>query len=242
MNTVLSYFKDTYKFNDKATIKASGKDENGYFIILDQTVFYPQGGGQPSDRGLIEIGGIVIPIHIVKFVANDVKHYTDQNYSHLVGQTGICSIDQEMRLLHAKLHTSGHLISNIIEKLYPDWRAVKGHHFPDQCYVEFLSENEDSNNIISNEIVNDKIKQALEKDDLLTAFEVSGSKLEELCPNLTYSIPNNQSARIVRIGDFPFSPCGGTHVKSLRELKGLQVTKYKIKNNIMKINYQLAQD
>lgn len=68
--TQLSYFEDTYKFEDTAVIKANGKDENGDFLILNQTIFYPQGGGQPSDRGTIAVDGVVVPIHSVKYVGN----------------------------------------------------------------------------------------------------------------------------------------------------------------------------
>jgi Ser-tRNA(Ala) deacylase AlaX len=62
MQTLLSYFEDTYKFEDHASVVASNKDEFGYFLVLNQTIFYPQGGGQPSDQGLIEVGGAVIRI------------------------------------------------------------------------------------------------------------------------------------------------------------------------------------
>src|ERR1700722_366817 len=141
MQTQLSYFDDTYKFNDHTMIVATNKDDHGHFVILNQTIFYPQGGGQPSDQGTIQVGNVLIPIHSVKSVDNEIRHYTNQSYNHLGGQTGTCIVDQDLRLLHARLHTSGHLISNIIESHYPQWQAVKGHHFPDQCYVEFTAKN-----------------------------------------------------------------------------------------------------
>jgi len=238
MSTQLSYFEDTYKFEDFAIIKLIGKDENGYFLILNQTIFYPQGGGQPSDRGAIEVGDVVIPIHSVKCVENEVRHYTNQSYSHLVGQKGKCSLDQEPRLLHAKLHTSGHLISNIIENLYPCWKATKGHHFPGQCYIEFASKKSDLDNI-SLELVHREIEKFIEANSLITVKQISSQSFQEQCPNMTYSIPSDQPIRVMRIGDFPFSPCGGTHVTSLKELEGLEISKFKIKNNILKIYYHL---
>jgi Ser-tRNA(Ala) deacylase AlaX len=236
MTTYLSYFEDTYKFNEHAVIIASRKDEKGNFIVLNQTIFYPQGGGQPSDQGIIEVGDSVIPIHSVRSIDHEVRHYTDRDYSSFVGQNAKCSLNQETRLLHAKLHTAGHLLSNIIESLYPHWSAVKGHHFPDQCYVEFMSKN-DSIDEIPLEFINKQIEQCIEKNCLTSVALVSGDKLKELCPNITYSIPSGQPIRIVRIGDFSFSPCGGTHVKSLKELKGMKITKYKIKKDVIKINY-----
>lgn len=62
MATHLIYFEDTYKFIDQAIIKECNKDENGFFLILNQTIFYPQGGGQPSDQGRMEIGNLILPI------------------------------------------------------------------------------------------------------------------------------------------------------------------------------------
>lgn len=241
MNTKLSYFEDTYKFKDLAMIRATGKDESGPFIILNQTIFYPQGGGQPSDSGKIEVDSIDIPIHTVKCINSEIRHYTDQDYSYLVGHEAVCYIDHEKRLLHARLHTSGHLISNIIEKLYPHWQAVKGHHFPDQCYVEFSSKKASSEDI-SPELVQKEIEHFVKQDCLLSYHQVSGPQLREVCPNIPYAIPSDQLMRIIRIGDFPFSPCGGTHVKSLKEIEGLEITKYKIKNKSLKINYHITRD
>jgi len=238
MQTQLSYFDDTYKFNDHTMIIATNKDDSGHFIILNQTIFYPQGGGQPSDQGTIQVGDVRMPIHSVKSVDNEIRHYTDQSYSHLVGQTGTCMVDQDLRLLHARLHTSGHLISNIIESQYPHWQASKGHHFPDQCYVEFTAKNGSVENI-SLEWINKEIEQHIAKDCLTTIDQITGDKVQELCPTLTYTIPKDQPIRVIRIGDFPFSPCGGTHVKSLSELKGLNLIKYKIKKNTMKVYYDI---
>ena len=66
MKTLLSYFEDTYKFKGRAIISAVNKDENGPFIILNQTLFHPQGGGQPSDQGTLQVGDVTIPIHRVR--------------------------------------------------------------------------------------------------------------------------------------------------------------------------------
>lgn len=236
MKTHLSYFEDTYKFEDLATIDAVGKDENGHFIVLNQTLFHPQGGGQPSDQGTLQVGDVTIPIHRVKSADNTVRHYTDKNYSFLIGQEGTSSLDQDMRLNHARLHTAGHLISNIIENLTPHWNAVKGHHFPNECFVEFTSQNDKTDAPVMEQLIQE-IETCIEADYSISMDQIAGNKVKELCSTLKFSIPHDQLVRIVRIGDFPFSPCGGTHVKSLQELKDLEITRIKIKNNTMKINY-----
>lgn len=238
MNTVPSYFEDTYKFETSSVITGSGKDERGPFVILDQTIFYPQGGGQPSDKGSISVNGTDVKVLSVKCIDDEIRHYTDQDCSSLVGQTALCAIDQELRLLHARLHTSGHLIANIVETLYPNWIAIKGHHFPDQPYVEFTSKKDIQNIFL--DVANQEIKKNIEQNSATQIKQINANELKTLCPHMTIGyIPNDQPIRVIRIGGFPFSPCGGTHVKSLNELKGLEITKFKIKNNNMKINYSL---
>ena len=170
-----------------------------------------------------------------------MRHYTDQAYDHFVGQEGTCSLDQETRLLHAKLHTSGHLLSNVIESLGPCWKATKGHHFPGQCYVEFTSKNGHIDNV-SLERIHQEIEKFIEVDSVTTVEQVSNQRFQELCPDMPYTLSSDQPIRVIRIGDFPFSPCGGTHVKRLKELKGLEISKYKIKNNMLKIYYHLNED
>lgn len=234
MKTKLSYFEDTYQFTSSAIIIQSGQDEKGYFVLLDQTLFHPQGGGQPSDSGTITVDGVMISVPMVKNSNNEVRHYTDRDCSAMVTKTVECAINREKRLLHARLHTAGHLISNIVEAFDMGWRAVKGHHFPDQCYVEFTGTNCAENNL-SVDSVNKEIADYLEKDCELSVDQQSADKMKTPSSH----IPDDQPIRTVRIGDFPFSPCGGTHVRSLKELQGFNVTKLKSKNNMLKIYYQI---
>ena len=56
MSTRRLYFESTYLFESPATILEQAEDEKGSYVVLDQTIFYPQGGGQPSDRGIIKHG------------------------------------------------------------------------------------------------------------------------------------------------------------------------------------------
>lgn len=233
-----SYFDDTYKFRESARMTNASRDEKGHYIVLNQSVFYPQGGGQPSDQGTFQVGEISILIHSVKSVDQEIRHYTHQDASNLMGQEGTCILDQERRLLHARLHTAGHLISNVIEALYPQWIAVKGHHFPKECYVEFSDKDWEISNV-SIEAINQEMEKLIEQDLTISRDQVTGDKLQKLCPNLPYSAPKDQPIRVVRIGEFPFSPCGGTHVKGLKELRGLQITNHKIKKNTMKIYYDI---
>jgi len=201
---------------------SSSRDEQGCFIILERTEFYPQGGGQPSDRGTLEVSGAKIAIQKVKSIEEKIRHYTDQDCSEWVGQIGKFELDPQTRFLHSKLHTSGHLIGHLVEQKFPQWRAMKGHHFPKECYVEFSSHNGLSSSP-SVELLNQNILEVIE------------SRAE-------IQTQNDQPIRMVRIGEFPFAACGGTHVKNTQELQGLFVSKIKVKNNSLKIYYGVSLD
>lgn len=238
MHNMLSYFKDTYKFSDTATITAAKRDDRGCFITLDHTIFYPQGGGQPSDEGSLVVDGQQIPIVTVKMVDNEVRHYTDQDYAGMVGHIAQCQINQAKRVLHAKLHTSGHLISNVIEEAFPSLKGVKGHHFPGECYVEFKDKRGDISEIDIN-MLNQKLALIISEAQSLEAIFITSEQLKEMCPDLSYTIPESKSIRIARIGRFQYQPCGGTHVSNTSELLGLKITKFKVKNSVLKISYEI---
>ena len=85
MSRSAAYFNNSYLFCHTTTISTTAQDENGYYIILDQTIFYPQGGGQPYDLGVAQTKEANIPIHAVKKVESEIRHYTDSDYSHLTG-------------------------------------------------------------------------------------------------------------------------------------------------------------
>ncbi len=77
MATKLVYLDDTYKFTDQAQVEYLANDERGQYCVLDQTIFYPQGGGQPSDTGFFEAKAVQMPISFVCFVEGEVRHYGD---------------------------------------------------------------------------------------------------------------------------------------------------------------------
>ena len=57
MNTVLEYLDNTYLYQSTAKVVRVGEAEKGKYFVLDKTIFYPQGGGQPSDTGYVEASG-----------------------------------------------------------------------------------------------------------------------------------------------------------------------------------------
>lgn len=235
-----SYYEDTYKVMDVAVIKSVGFDDKGYFILLDHTIFYPQGGGQPSDQGQLCLGNTNILVLSVKMVNGEIRHYTDKDYTYIVGQQVNCRISQEKRLLHSKLHTSGHLISNVLESLYPSYKAIKGHHFPGECYVEFIAKNSEDMNI-DLVLFQKEITAMITQSQQVQSIFVTDEQFSKICSDTSYNIATNrvQSIRLVKIGDFAYQACGGTHIRETSELQGLEIIKIKAKGTSLKVCYSI---
>jgi alanyl-tRNA synthetase len=225
--------------NDEAMIESANKDEKGPFIVLNQTIFYPQGGGQPSDQGQVCFKDRSIPVLSVRRIDGEIRHYTDQEYSQWIGEQVRCQVDLIKRKLHSRLHTAGHLISHVVEKMYPACKAIKGHHFPGECYVEFLAKERVA---IDSESIKRKMNEVIQQRQNVDSLFVTEAQFRELCPDLAYEVSKNrgQAIRLIKIGDFAYQPCGGTHVKETSELLGLDILKIKAKDRSLKIYYTLA--
>lgn len=237
MQTKLTYFDDSYQFSGSSLITSVADDENGPYITLKSTIFYPQGGGQPSDTGTIDVEGTLIDVIMVRSKDGQVLHYTKQEYADVVGKKASLAIDGEKRLLHSRLHTGGHLLSLAVETLYPQWKAVKGHHFPESPYVEFTLQRDDTS-IVSLEHINNEIDRMIAQKYPIEATLVSLEEFQTLCPSSTFN-PNSATIRLVRIGECAYQPCGGTHVKHIGELAGQIASKQKQKGTTLRISYHI---
>ncbi|MDZ8189305.1 MAG: alanine--tRNA ligase-related protein [Nostoc sp. ChiSLP02] len=239
MSTVLAYLEDTYKFSDKAHFEYIANDERGYYCVLDSTIFYPQGGGQPSDVGTIEAKRVQIPITFVSFVDGEVRHYGNfSSVSLEKGEEVTLYVDEARRMQNAKAHTAGHLMYTIVESLDQNLIAVKGYHFPDGSYVEFQGSPSLENMETFIAEVNTKISEALNKATNVEASRITPEELAARWSNIPSNLPPGKPLRVVTIGNLHPTPCGGTHLKSLNELKSVIITKAKRQKGNFKVSYK----
>lgn len=240
MHTKLDYLDDTYRFNHSAIVVGNERDERGGFLTFDRTIFYPQGGGQPSDRGVIEIADNTIPVTFVGFANGSVRHYIPNDYysDSFVGMTVEQIVEKDTRLKAAKYHTAGHLISHVMETLNPELVPVKGYHFEHGAHIELIDENRTIDETLLG-ATNTKIAENID-DPLNIVAELSDfDTISKVRPILAPFTPKDKPTRIVKIGGYDFLPCGGTHVKTTKELAGLQITKIKRKKDNIKVSYSI---
>jgi alanyl-tRNA synthetase len=229
------YLSNTYLFQSNSHIIALEQDAKGAYVLLDQTIFYPQGGGQPSDQGMIENDKFKVAVTHVQRVGYEIRHYiASPPNTAWVHTPVLCRLNNDRRILNARNHTAAHLLGNIIELLYPALKAVKGHSFPSEAYVEFQgSEKLDILQVRSK--LHEAIKAALD----VRVFEIDQEYFEEKFYKLPYMVPKSKTLRTVQIGDYLPVPCGGTHLNNTKEIGHIEVNKVKLKNNILRISYEV---
>ncbi len=235
------YFLDTYLNENAAKITHIAKKDNTVLVYCDDTIFHPQGGGQPCDIGSIMIDDITYNVYHVEITKLGIAHILEPVPSLLGGVNRQClqKIDKKHRLSNAKLHTAGHLIFHIVEEIDSSLLPTKSYHYPENAFIE-LRECKKTNHCFSIDHLNEKINEVVNKKPRsVQSIELTLTKVQSLRPQLSKLIPQSKQVRMIVIDGFTAVPCGGTHVVSTSELNGLRVTHIKRKKNRIKVNYSI---
>ncbi len=211
-------------------------------VYLDQTVFYPQGGGQPYDQGVIENGSAKFTVGEVRFVDGEVLHIGQfEHGSFASGDTVTCQVDAERRALNTRLHSAGHIVDMAVNELGYDWVPGKGYHFPDSPYIEYHGSlgNETPEQIVPK--LEARIADILARGITTTDIKFMPKEdMAQYCRHVPDYLPAGKPGRIVLYGDFGV-PCGGTHVAALADVGGIAIRKLKAHEaGTVRVAYELA--
>jgi len=241
--TYLACLDNTYKFEDDSQVKAVVTCEDGRTAVLtDKTIFYPQGGGQPADTGVIQSETAKFQVNDVRMVNGQVYHYgTFSTGSFALRDQVKLMISSERRILNARLHSAGHVIDIAVQNLGLRWQPSKGYHFPDGPYVEYVGaiESAEDKEKFPKEI-EAKAQSFISENLPVKAVVSESNEAKQLCGGeLPEYVDKSRPVRVVSIGNNSGCPCGGTHVKELKDLGALEITKIKTKGDRIKVSYVL---
>lgn len=234
--TSLLYLNDTYLFEAEAKFIEILENEKGVALILDQTIFYPQGGGQPSDTGTISDGKNTFAVTDTRLDhEGKVWHFGSfEGNAFEIGASVSLIVDKQKRLLNARLHTAGHLLDCAVSKLNIDnFKPTKGFHFEQGPYVEYEGTIEDSQALIPS--LKETINQLAAQDLKTFAIELSPEEAQ----SQGIWAPPGKAARVVAIEGFEHCGCGGTHVASTLEIGKVNIRKIKAKKGVTRVSYSL---
>lgn len=205
MRTVKLYDENSHLFEFSAVVTECEKCDKGYKITLDKTAFFPEGGGQSSDRGTIDN----VSVFDVKIKDGIIYHYADTFIA--AGKTVNCSLDKNRRFYFMQNHSGEHIVSGIVNKLY-GFENVGFHLGDDFVTLDFngiLDRNQlDEIEYIANEKIwqNVKFKAYYPTKEELSKLEYRSKKELE------------GDIRIVEIENTDICACCAPHVNSACEI------------------------
>ena len=211
------WLKDCYQKEFEAEVI----DVLGKYIMLDKTAFYPEGGGQPTDKGVLTCGGITYNVLYVNKVGNDIRHEVDSD-GLAKGDKVKGIINWERRHLFMRYHTAAHVLSGIIN--HKTGALITGNNIAeDKARLDFNLPNFERDLLDSfvneaNEIIAKGLSVNISLMPREEAFKIPAIvKLKMLLPESITEI------RVIDIKDFDQQACAGCHVKNTSEIGKIEV-------------------
>ena len=197
-------------------------------IVLDRTNFYPTGGGQPGDTGILRLAdGSEITI------ATTVKGKGVENVVHVPaeGQTApspgtqvTAVVDWDRRYLHMQMHTALHLVCSIVPA------GVTGNQIgAEKSRMDFDMSDEK----LDKEEIAALVNALIDADHPIHIDYITDEELDaqpEIIPTMSVAPPRGTGRiRLLKIGEIDLQPCGGTHVSRTGEIGHIRITKIESK-------------
>ncbi|CAG8971813.1 hypothetical protein HYALB_00001923 [Hymenoscyphus albidus] len=233
--------------DDQALVKDPSDDDHP--LVTDTTIFHVQGGGQPSDVGVISSDTITFEVTSVRHAAagGQVLHFgrfSPGPGPFKEGKAIIQNINIEKRELYSRLHTAGHILGLAInalsrEGILPPLTESKASHYPGSSGVEFGG------------LIDGKFKDAIQaKTDEFVAGNgeviIHWWPMERLLRDCTgviegFALPEGEvEGRVVEIEGLGAYPCGGTHVGSCGKVGQIQVRKIARSKGVSRVSYDVS--
>ncbi len=243
----MNKYYETFLFEDKATVK-SVENKDGFLLIeLDDTIFYPGGGGQPCDLGIIKTDSFDGEVVNVYRENDKIIHEVKFKGTLKEKDSVTLKIDEDRRIKLVRMHTGEHVLFKALEKIFGDVKLKK---------ID-LDENESSLFINT---------EKLTWEGLFKAEEIVNKIIEEDKPMIEKKYTKEEAiqlgklrikperikgefVRVVEVDDFDWSACTGIHAKTTGFVGNLLITKFnfvkgsweiRYKTNVKKSLYDLA--
>lgn len=234
--TLLLYQTDSYLKEFDAIVTAIETDEHA--IIFNQTVFYPGGGGQPSDKGWIFIGDEKLNVNRSRKVGRNVLHNIETDHPLPdIGSFIHGHIDWERRYQLMRTHTAMHILCGVIFRDYG--ASVTGgsmEPLSGRMDFEFETMHKDLVQEIESSINEEVDKARPVRINILPREEAF--QIPDLIRTKINLLPEGiQQIRVVEIEGLDLQADGGTHVVNTSEVGVIQVVDYKSKGKINKRIY-----
>ncbi len=209
--------EDSYARDCTATVL--GIDDGA--VILDRTVFYPLGGGQPGDTGKLEwAGNEAIVVDTRKGEGEAIRHILKEGAA--VPEPGDevrATLDWDRRYRHMRMHTAMHLLGAVLP-----YGVTGGNISAEKSRLDF-----DMEDTVDKEAVQAGLEKLVAEDHPVGCRWITDEELAaqpELVRTMSVQPPRGAGrVRLLEIAGVDLQPCGGTHLKSTAEVGKVRVGK-----------------
>ncbi|WP_282022689.1 alanyl-tRNA editing protein [Priestia flexa] len=208
------YYTSPYTTKWTASILSAFESNNHYYVELNKTAFYPEGGGQPSDTGTIA-GHKVLDV-----VEKDHSIFHEIDTLLEVNTRVECEINWNRRFDHMQQHTGQHLLSAILSDVF-NIHTVSFHLGKDIASIDVNVSSINEDTLIE---IEQTVNKAIYANKPLSTYYVSQDQLSTLSLRKMPDLEDEQ-IRIVEIDTLDTSACCGTHVRSTGELGIIKLLK-----------------
>jgi len=190
-------------------------------VILDQTVFYPLGGGQPGDCGTLSWNGSSVAIVDTRYGEDGAIRHLLENGAALPadGDTVHVTLDWERRYQHMRMHTAMHLLGSVLQ-----YGVTGGNISAEKSRLDF-----DMEDTVDKEAVGAALRALVAEGHNVTCRWISEAELDaqpELVRTMSVQPPRGKgSIRLLEIDGVDLQPCGGTHLRSTAEVGNVRIGK-----------------
>jgi len=198
------YYKDPDVMEFDAVVVGTGRRDTGWYVVLDRSAFYPTSGGQSYDTG--HLNGVPV-IDVIETSDGDIWHVVAQEVGP-VGAKVHGVVDKARRQRNRQNHTAQHILSAAFHRLY-GYRTMSVHLGDEYGAVELGADSIDAGQLseieaTANQVIADNVPVEI--------MFVDSRSIDSL--PLRKEPQREGELRVIRIGDFDYSACGGTHCRT----------------------------
>ena len=215
--SITLFSEDAYLRQCDATVVAVDAEA----IVLDRTVFYPLGGGQPGDSGRISWDGGSAVVSDTRYGEGGAIRHLLESDSILpdIGTAVTASLDWDRRYLHMRMHTALHLLGSVLQ-----FGVTGGNISAAKSRLDV-----DMDDPVDKEQVTADIQALVAANHAISCRWITDAELEaqpELVRTMSVQPPKNAGkVRLLEIDGVDLQPCGGTHLQSTGEVGQVRIGK-----------------
>lgn len=215
------YAEDSYLQTMSAGALRVVEEKSSVYLALDQTVFHPRSGGQPSDRGTVRGSSFSVDVKRAMLVGDVIVHYGRAEGKPSQGPVS-CEIDWSYRFLMMRRHTAAHLLDHCLATVRGAHVETTDSWLGEDPYVGYVGATPSDLDLGQlQELANALIRHGANVE-VRTLDRIDAERLIANAPNVS-RLPKVKKLRMVTIQGQIAIPCGGTHVRNLSEIGGLKV-------------------